>query len=193
MASNNETTPAVTATKFPSGEAIYTARYVGIDTGDGERTLKWSEMRAHFKVSARSSRFLQEVVAYVNGVPALLERHPEMAYLNPEADDFRAVVKAAREKGQGFNVLRERTGLKIGDLRKLVGEEVGTTSRVAWGQRYAGKLPATEEEATEAAADAMSDAGEADLAAALEASVEAAKAKPRKRRPRAKKAAAKAA
>jgi len=168
-------TPLITSTSFPTGERVYNARYV-----DG---LKWSEMRAHFKVSARSSRFLQEAVAYVNGNAELLERHPEMAYLEADADGFREAVKAARTAGQGFSVLQARTGLKPADLRKLVGEEVGTTARVAYGQRYSGKLAATTEEATEeAATEAAKPArksrakktADADLTAALEASVKAA-------------------
>src|SRR5262245_46980335 len=148
MASKSQqSTPAVVATKFPSGEAIYNARYVGID---GE-TLSWNEMRAHFKVTARSSRFLQEAVAYVNGNADLIARHPEMVYLDVDASDFRATVKMWRVKGQGFAVLQARTGMKPGDLKKLVGEEVGSTARQAYGQRYSGKLPATTEEATEVA------------------------------------------
>jgi len=172
--------PVVTSTKFPSGAAVYEARY-----GEG---LKWSEMRAKFHVSARSSRFLQECVDHVNRTPALLERHPEMAVLDVEATDFRATVKAARESGQGLSILQARTGLKPADLRKIVGEEVGTTSRVAWGQRYSGKIKVAE--ATEEAAEtkpatkrARKTKPTADdtLAADLAASV---KRTPRKRTPR---------
>jgi hypothetical protein len=184
----SKSTPLVTSTKFPTGAEIYAARYA-----DG---LKWSEMRAQFNVSARSSRFLQECVAFVNGDADLLARHPEMSHIDadPVTAEVRATIKAARAAGQGLSILQARTGLKPADLRKIVGEEVGTTSRVAWGQRYSGKLPVADEATEEAApADApvkktrAKKSADADLTAALEASVKAA---PRKRAPRKAKAAA---
>jgi hypothetical protein len=135
---------ATTTKQFPSGDAIYVARY--------EEGLTWSEMRAHFAVSARSSRFLSECVAHVNATPELLERHPEMALIPVGGEKYedvgreaRDVIRAERSRGVGLAMLRERTGLTMAVLRKIVGEEVGTTSRVAWGARYAGKRTVTED------------------------------------------------
>jgi len=200
MASKTSTTPTVVSATFPSGEAVYTARYVGIKpVGETtERTLKWSEMRAHFKVTARSSRFLQEAVAYVNASEELKKLHPDMVVIEganaPDASDqareMRAAIREARKQGQGFSILQARTGLKPATLRKIVGEEVGSTARQAYGQRYHQKVAKVE--TTEEAVTGESKPATADLAAALEASVTAVKAarKPRAtRKPRAKKAA----
>jgi hypothetical protein len=185
----------VVTSAFPSGERIYAARY-----GVNGEPMTWNAMRSHFHVSARSSRFLQECVDYVNRTPELLEKHPEMAVI--DAGD-RAAIKAAREKGQGFAVLTARTGLKPGELKKIVGEEVGTTARLAYGQRYSGRTPQVEGEADagEAASEAAAKpatskrrtrkaaSADADLTAKLEASVKAAK--PRAaRKPRASRKAA---
>jgi len=195
MASKTSTTPTVTAATFPTGEAIYTARYVGIKLpGDkSARTLKWSEMRAHFKVTARSSRFLQEAVDYVNRSEELSKLHPDMVVIPgadaaPDSDQARAMreaIRLARKQGQGFSILQARTGLKPATLRKIVGEEVGSTARQAYGQRYHQKV------VKEATPETTGEATGGELADALEASVAAVKAarKPRAtRKSRAKRA-----
>lgn len=142
---------------FPAAADIYAARYA-----DG---LTWAEMRSHFSVSARSSRFLSECVAFVNADAELLAKHPEMAFIEVGGDKYadvgaeaRELIRAERERGVGLAMLRERTGLSMAVLRKIVGEEVGTTSRVAWGARYSGKTKPTEEatEATEEATEPVS-------------------------------------
>jgi lambda repressor-like predicted transcriptional regulator len=140
---------------FPSGSDIFVARF---ETG-----LTWSEMRAHFKVSARSSRFLAECVAYVQSDQALLEKHPEFAPIDGDAAmdvdhaEYRATrdfIRAERLRGVGLALLTERSGLKSAQLKKIVGEAdvVGTTTRVAWGARYGGRKVV--EEATEEAPEA---------------------------------------
>lgn len=194
----------ISTKSFPKGEAIYLARF--------EEGMTWNEMRAHFSVSARSSRFLEECVAFVQASEELSVKHPEFAAIDP-AD--RETIKAERARGVGLALLRERTGLKMGELKKIVGEEVGTTSRVAWGARYAGKkapvadgvedavaeaaaiLGATgtsAEALLEAASDAVdemiADGRAPETAEPTDAVDEAPKAKPR-RRSRAKVAAAK--
>lgn len=132
--SNVENVPATTKT-FPKGEAIYVARF--------EENLTWSEMRAHFSVSARSSRFLSECVHYVQQNEDLIAKHPEFAAIDAEDKE---TIRAERMRGVGLALLVERTGLKMAALRKIVGEEVGTTQRVAWGARYGGrKVTVTEE------------------------------------------------
>ena len=193
---------ATTTKQFPAANLIYAARY--------EDGLTWSEMRAHFSVSARSSRFLSECVAYVNADDALLAKHPEMALIPVGGEtyvavgaDARATIRAERERGVGLAMLRERTGLTMAVLRKIVGEEVGTTSRVAWGARYAGKAKPEAEATPEGGDDAASSetapqvveattAPEAAKpeAAKPEAPAEAAPAPKRRSRKRAPKAAA---
>jgi hypothetical protein len=154
-------------------------------------------MRARFSVSARSSRFLSECVAFVNADADLLALHADLAYIDGAGKTAaectpaaREAIRAARAAGQGLSILRERTGLPTAELRKVVGEEVGTTARVAYGQRYGARLPqADAEQETEAAAPApAAESGpNADLAADLAASLATVEAKAPKaaRKPRA--------
>ena len=176
-------TPAVSRSSFPNGAAIYAARYA--------EGLTWSEMRTRFSVSARSSRFLSECVAYVNGDADLLALHGDLAYIDvagktaatvgPNARD---AIRAARSAGQGFSILRERTGLPTAELRKVVGEEVGTTARVAYGQRYGARKPAETETETTADAPVPADGPKGDDAGTLAADLSASLAAVEKRAPR---------
>lgn len=176
---SNDTTTPVTTKSFPKGEAIYVARF--------EENLTWSEMRAHFSVSARSSRFLSECVHYVQQNEELIAKHPEFAAI--DATD-KETIRAERMRGVGLALLVERTGLKMAALRKIVGEEVGTTSRVAWGARYGGrKVTVTEENAPVIEEGALTEEGAQVVEEAI-AEVAAEPAKPAtRRRSRAKKSA----
>jgi hypothetical protein len=176
---------ATSTTKtFPAGDAIYVARY--------EEGLTWSEMRAHFAVSARSSRFLSECVAHVNATPDLLDKHPEMAFIVVGGDKYedvgreaRDLIRDERKRGVGLAMLRERTGLTMAVLRKIVGEEVGSTARQAWGARYHGKRPVEPEVTPETTPEVVEEA-KPEVKPTVEPS--AAKKAPTRRR-RAKKAA----
>lgn len=179
----------VVTKQFPTADRIYAARFgVNVDgtPTDGD-AMTWNEMRAHFSVSARSSRFLAEVVALVNGSDALLARHPEMAHLEVPGKDtaewaaFVALIRNLREHGQGLAMLEARTGLTKKDLKALVGEAVGTTSRVGFRARYHGKLPKATEETTE-------ESGATEEAAETTEDAPAPAPKPRRRRAAAKSA-----
>src|SRR5262245_50268706 len=100
----------VSTKPFPSGAEIYAARF-------GEEKKTWNEMREHFSVSARSSRFLAECVAFVQGDAELLAKHPEFSAIDGvDADGTanaaaRETIRAERTRGVGFAVLSARTGL----------------------------------------------------------------------------------